>query len=491
MNTRLMTSPTAAQDPPVSPFKHLAGANLAAQAAEQISLAAVPMVAVLALGAGVRETGWLAAAQSLPFLLLALPFGLWADRASRRQLMVAAEALRVLAMALLAALAWWVARDSSAAAGAAGTEGAATWALPALALLGFGSAVGTVAFSVAAPAMVALLVPRAQLAHANGRIELARSLAFAGGPALAGVIVAAAGGGAAFALAALLSAVAVALLMRLPIDETPARSAAAIAAVPDARRRPLAELRAGAAFVWHDRLLRPILLTAVVWNFAWMVLQAVYVPHATQHLGLGAQGIGLTLALYGVGMVIGALAASRLMARLPFGGAIILGPLVSVLAAFTMLASLWWPVPALAALSFLLFGAGPIVWTVSSTTLRQTLTPGPMLGRVSSIFLTANAGARPLGAALGALVATWAGADAAVGACLALAAFGFVLQACTIVASPVRALRALPAAVEVPAPTDEALHAGCTNHHPDDEAAHPSGGAHRREGPNLHRRQRQ
>ena len=439
-------SPTAAQEPPASsPFRNLAGANLAAQAAEQISLAAVPMVAVLALGVGARETGWLAAAQSLPFLLLALPFGLWADRASRRRLMVGAEALRALAMVLLAALAWWATTSTNAGASGSASESASAsqWALPLLALLGFGSAVGTVAFSVAAPAMVALLVPRAQLGHANSRIELARSLAFAGGPALAGAVVAAAGGGAAFALAALLSALAVALLMRLPHDDAPPSSSMATSAAP---RRPLAELRTGARFVWHDRLLRPILLTAVVWNLAWMALQAAYVPHATQHLGLGARGIGLTLALYGVGMVVGALAAPRLMARLPFGGAIILGPLVSVLAALTMLASLAWPQAWLAALSFFLFGVGPIVWTVSSTTLRQTLTPSAMLGRVSSIFLTANAGARPIGAALGALVATWAGTDAAAGACLALAAIGFALQAGVIVLSPVRALHALPPA---------------------------------------------
>ena len=87
-------------------------------------------------------------------------------------------------------------------------------------------------------------------------------------------------------------------------------------------------------------------------------------------------------------------------------------------------------------------GAGPIVWTISSTTLRQTVTPGAMLGRVSAIFLTVNAGARPLGAALGAAVGAQWGAPA----CLALALAGFVVQALVIVGSAVRRLQALPAA---------------------------------------------
>ena len=444
MDTRTHRMTPAAAPAPPPAFSHLAGANLAAQAAEQVSLAAVPMVAVLALGAGPRETGVLAAAQSLPFLLLALPFGLWADRASRRRLMVGAEATRVLAMALLAALV-------VAASGAA-------LSLPALALLGFVGAVGTVAFSVAAPAMVSVLVPREALARANGRIELARSLAFAAGPALAGAIVAAAGGGGAFALAALLSALAVMLLMRLPADHPRTQPAAAAMAMasssapepglgPEAsalQRSSLAELREGARFVWRNRWLRPILLTAVVWNLSWMVLQAAYVPHAMQHLGLGARGVGFTLSLYGLGMVLGALAASRLMSGLPLGWAIALGPLVSVFAAAAMAATLVWPSAALAALSFFLFGAGPIVWTVSSTTVRQTLTPVAILGRVSSIFLTANAGARPLGAALGVAAAVIVGAQHAIAACLLLAAAGFVLQALVIMRSPVRALQVLP-----------------------------------------------
>ena len=88
-------------------FNRLAGANLAAQSAEQLSLAAVPIVAVLALGAGPGQIGLLATAQTLPFLLLSIPLGLLADRTSRRRLMAWAEGLRLLAfVGLLVALLW-------------------------------------------------------------------------------------------------------------------------------------------------------------------------------------------------------------------------------------------------------------------------------------------------------------------------------------------------------------------------------------------------
>jgi predicted MFS family arabinose efflux permease len=396
------------------PFNRLAWSNLAAQSAEQLSLAAVPLVAVLILGAGPGEIGMLATVQTLPFLLLSIPLGLLADRTSRQKLMVWAEALRALSLlGLLVAVA------------------TAHLSLAWLAVLGFIGAVGTVGFSVAAPALVPALVPRDALARANGRLELARSGAFAAGPALAGALVAWLGASAAFVLATMLSASAVALLFRIA---EPARAQAA-------SRKPLLELKDGAALVWHHALLRPILLTAIAWNISWFVLQAAYVPYAVRALGLNAQAVGLTLAAYGAGMVIGALLASRIIRAMPMGRAIQLGPVVSILAAATMVGTLAFPSGWLAGFSFFLFGVGPIIWTITSTTLRQTVTPNAMLGRVSAVFLTVNAGARPVGAALGGAV----GAAWGEPACLVLALAGFVLQAWIILYSPVRTLQELPA----------------------------------------------
>ena len=395
------------------PFRRLAWANLAAQSAEQLSLAATPIVAVLLLGAGAGEVGLLATAQTLPFLLLAIPLGLLADRVSRRSVMVWAELLRGAAL-LGMLLAVWSGQLSIAV----------------LAVLGFAGAVGTVGFSVAAPALVPALVPANQLGQANGRLELARSIAFAAGPALAGALVSMAGAAATFVLATMLSLSAVALLLRIAEPQR----------MPPPPRHPMLELRDGGRVVWRHPLLRPILLTAVAWNISWFVLQAAYVPYALRVLGLGASGVGMTLAGYGAGMVLGALLAARLVATMPFGRAIQLGPLLSVAAALVMVATLLLPSGLLACLAFFLFGAGPIVWTITSTTLRQVVTPQAMLGRVSSIFLTVNMGARPVGAALGGLVgATWGEP-----ACLVLALLGFCLQAVVILASRVSALRDLP-----------------------------------------------
>jgi predicted MFS family arabinose efflux permease len=393
-------------------FNRLAWSNLAAQSAEQVALAAAPIVAVLALGAGEGETGLLQTVLTLPFVLFAIPAGLMADRLSRRWLMASAEALR--AAALLAILALI----------------AAGWlTLPLLAFLGFVAVCGTVVYSVAVPALVPSIVPPQALPAANARIELARTIAFAAGPALGGFLVGWIGGGPAFGGAAALSVLAVVLLARI---HEPARATVT-------RRHPLQEIREGAAFVFRHPLLRPVFVTQFIFNTAWFVILAVFVPYAVHHLGLSASGVGMTLGMYGLGMIVGALAATRIMRRLPFGTVVGLGPVTGFVASAVIALTTVFPTPLLAGLGFFLLGAGPILWVISTTTLRQSVTPSRLLGRVSAINVMAY-GARPLGAGLGALVGGLWGAEA----CLYVAVVGFAVQMGVILLSQAVSLARQP-----------------------------------------------
>lgn len=396
-------------------FRRLAASNLAAQFSEQMALAAAPLVAVLALGATAAQTGYLQTAQTLPFLLLSLPAGVLADRMSRRALMTAAECVRAASLLGLLALLWM---------GGLGLG----W----LAALGFLGAVGTVAYNVAAPALVPRLVPASDLASANRWLELARSSAFSAGPAAGGALVGWMGAPVAYVIATTLSLLAAALLAGLPAD----------APKPVTRRRLLAELREGAAFVGTHPLLRPVLTTAVFFNTAWFVLQAVYVVYAIERLGLTAAGVGITLGVYGGGMLAGALAAPWLARRLSFGAMIASGPLSALAASAILLSTLVLPSGIWAAVGFFLFGAGPILWTITTTTLRQAVTPNALLGRVSAVILTATFGARPVGALIGATLAARVGLDA----CLWVSTAGFLVQFLVLFASPVRRLRSQPEA---------------------------------------------
>jgi len=396
-------------------FNRLAWSNLAAQSAEQVALAAAPIVAVLVLGAGEGLTGLLQTALTLPFVLFAIPAGLLADRVSRRRLMAGAEALRAAALLAILVLIWF-----------------GGLSLPLLALLGFVAVCGTVAYSVAAPSLVPSLVPPQSLPAANARIELARTVAFASGPALGGILVGWMGAAPAFGFAAALSIIAVVLLAGIYEPVRP----------PMARRHPLQEIREGAEFVFRHPLLRPVFITQFIFNTASFLVLAVFVPYAVRHLGLSASGVGATLAMYGVGMVVGALLATRVMRRLSFGSVIGLGPVAGFVSAAIMALTTVFPTPLLAGLSFFLLGLGPILWVISTTTLRQSVTPPRLLGRVSAINIMAY-GARPLGAGLGALVGGAYGAEA----CLYLAVAVFGAQALVILMSPAVSLARQPAMV--------------------------------------------
>jgi predicted MFS family arabinose efflux permease len=400
-------------------FNRLAWSNLAAQSAEQIALAAAPIVAVLLLGAGEGQTGLLQTALTLPFVLFAIPAGLLADRMSRRALMAGAEALRACALLITLALIWW---------------GLLT--LPLLALLGFVAVCGTVVYSVAAPSLVPSLVPPALLGAANARIELARTVAFASGPAIGGALVGLTGAALAFGVAAVLSVMAVALLSGL---HEPSRNSVQ-------QRRPMHDIAEGLAFVARHPYLRPIFVTQFIFGAAAFMTLAVFVPYAVRHLGLTASGVGLTLGMYGVGMVSGALLATQIMRRLPFGTVIAIGPVTGFIASMVMAATIWLPSPLLAGMSFFLLGAGPILWVISTTTLRQSVTPAHLLGRVSAINILAY-GARPIGTGIAAIVGGYYHAEA----CLLLAVAGFAWQAVVILTSPAVALKHQPAMTDTAA----------------------------------------
>jgi len=411
-----LSSSTLPANPLPAPFNRLAWSNLAAQSAEQVALSAAPIVAVVLLGVGEGQTGLLQTALTLPFILFAIPAGLLADRMSRRWLMAGAETLRALALIgiLLLIPSGWLTLSS-------------------LAALGFISVCGTVAYSVAAPALVPALVSPALLSAANARIELARTVAFTVGPALGGLLVGWIGASPAFACAAALSILAVLLLSGIHEPPRP----------PMPPRHPLQDMREGAAFVFHHPLLRPVFIVQFVFGVGWFIILAVFVPFAVRHLGLSPTGIGIVLGMYGVGMTVGALLATRIMRRLPFGTVVATGPVTGCIASAVIASTMYFPYPVLAGFGFLLLGAGPILWLISTTTLRQSVTPPRLLGRVSAIN-TLSFGARPVGAGIGALIGGFYGAEACLGVAVAI----FAAQALLIVLSPAASLRSQPDMIE-------------------------------------------
>ena len=394
------------------PFKRLVWSNFLAQAAEQVGLATAPLLAVFLFNASTSETATLQMVQTLPFLLLAIPAGLLADRSTRKTVLAYAEALRAFSFGLILLL---LALESLT--------------LSTLALLGFIGAMGTVAYNVTTPGLVPILVARSMLSMANSRLELARSIAFTSGPSVAGLVFSSVGVSLSYCIALVFSLSAVNLLRTLPSNSVTPRQG-----------KLWAQLTEGMSFTLASPLLRPVLVTAVIFNTSWFMLQAAFVPYAAHHLGLSAFEVGATMACYGLGMLGGAVVAPWASKNISFGSMIISGPIGALLGAIVIACSIWYPSFTLACLSFFLFGAGPILWTVSTATLRQAITPSDLISRVSAVIMTMTYGARPIGALVAAAIASVYPPEY----CILVAVMGFIAQLVIIMCSKAPKLASVP-----------------------------------------------
>lgn len=381
-------------------LRRLTAAAFAAHAADQIVFAALPLIAVL-LGHGPGVVGVLVGVQSSAWLLISLPAGRWADRLATRTLVTRALAVSLggLAFGVVAARFGW---------------------MPALAL--GGAAVAGAAGSVAVAVVAA--VPRLAappLARANARVELARAAASLGAPLCAGLLV---GHDAALPLVAAGALVLLTLpaARRLPDDDAGTTAHASARTLADA-----------AAAVWREPRLRAIAACAVAWNFAFFALAGVFVPLAAAN-GLVPATIGTVLSCYGAGLILGALAAPRVLARAAHAAVLVFGPASSLLGAG--LIALVPAALALAAGQFLL-GFGPMLWMVARTGLLQAVTRPDQRGQVAAVMQVSVFGVRPLGALSGAALS----AAGSIEATLALALAGFTASLVVIVASPAGALR--------------------------------------------------
>ena len=396
----------------MKPFTSLLGASIGTHAADQLALATLPLTATLVLQIGPGPLGLLMAAQSAAWLLVSLPAGTWVDRYPRRTLLVVA-----LAAGLLASMA-------AVAAAAIGDP----MLLGIAAFLGAG---GTVIYVLTSVSLLPSLVAPAELPRANARLELARAVVSFAAPSVAGLLAQHLSPTWGYALSALGAALALACVLALPKAPAPA---------PAEARSLGAAIKAGAAFVLGNELLRGISLCAIFWNFAFFALLAIWAPLALGHLKLAPSGMGMALSAIGAGQILGALAAPHTSRHLPPFVTLIFGPAISVVGVALLLMARRID-PLLCSLAgFFLIGFGPMLWLICQTTVRQLVTPAPLMGRVNATVQTAIYGVRPLGALAGGLVAAQAGVESA----LILVAISFALSTVVIVMSPLARLRAMP-----------------------------------------------
>ncbi|KZB81634.1 MFS transporter [Amycolatopsis regifaucium] len=354
-------------------LRWLLASSAASNLGDGIGKVAFPLLAVTLTRDPLLIAG-LSATQFLPWLLFALPAGALLDRIDRRRAMIFANGARAVVVGGTAVL---------VAAG-----GVTIWVVYAAALLiGFAEVVADSAANVLIPAVV----DKGSLDSANSKLQACEIVGqtFLGGPV----------GSATFALFAtfpfLLNsvgfAIAAAVLLGLAGSYRPRPAERASTELR-------AELAEGFRWLKNHRLVSRLVVVAGLISLVSELAQAQLVLYAIEYLGLSEAAFGLFAFVGGIGGLLGAGIAPRLV-KTSSRRTVLLGGTACCGAAFAGM-GLTSSAVAGAAL-FGLFAAAVVAVNIVLGTARHTLVPGELLGRVLGVWRTVVWGAIPVGALLG------------------------------------------------------------------------------------------
>ncbi len=360
--------------------------DVVSQLGTQVTLLALPLTAITALGATAFQVSLLLAASHVPALLFSLPAGVWVDRTSTRRVLLIADVGRAVTLALV---------PLTASFGLLRLE-----VLYAVALI---NGTFTAFAEVAYPAFIASSLDSEHHPDANRLAAMSQTIGQVGGKPLGGLLVellTAPIAIAADSLTFLLSALAF-LLVKLPERER----------APRGRTNLRAELAEGLRAVIGNPVLRWLALFCTCTNIFSFAAYACRLLFFTREVGLDAVGIGLIGAAGGLGGVTGAACAAALGRRLGMWGTFVLGGALIVLGQA--------PVPyaqgsALGALGLLsgstaVWGFGFLLASCAGATLQMSATPWELQGRVSAIMRCIVWGIIPAGSLIGGWLGTVVG----------------------------------------------------------------------------------
>ncbi|MBA3376643.1 MAG: MFS transporter [Actinobacteria bacterium] len=392
-------------------FLRLWSAQTVSQLGSQVSQLALPLAAILVLDASAFEVALLGTVEFLPFLLFALPAGVWVDRLRRKPILVLGDLGRAAALASVPV--------------AYAFDALTIWQLYAV---GFLVGVGTVFFDVAYQSYLPSLVDRSQLVDGNSKLEVSRSGAALAGPGLAGVLIGAITAPYAILVDAFSFIGSAALIVRIRRPEI----------LPELTEKPSMrrELVEGLRYLLGHRFWRPLAITVALSNFFNTLAFSIFLVYAVRDLELSATVIGIVLGVGNVGWLLGAVAANRLSARLGVGltlvgSALVFGPALLLVPA----APKSQPIPFLVAALILASFAG-IVFNVTGLSFQQAVTPDRLLGRLNATRRFIVWGVIPLGSLTGGALASLIGLRPT----LWVGAIGGSLSFLPLLLSPVRSI---------------------------------------------------
>ena len=415
-------------------FLLLWGGQTVSEMGSAVTQLALPLTAVVLLRASTFQVGLLTAAATLAFAVIALPAGALVDRRSKRGIMIACDAARLVIIASVPA-AW--------------AAGVLTMAQ--LYVVGITAGVCTVFFDVSYQSYLPSLLRAEHLVDGNGKLGATQSFAGVVGPGLGGGLVGVFGAAGAMAADAVSYAVSVVSLLGIAHREVPAggtRDAGDAASRPGLR----AEIAEGLRFVIRHPILRKVVACTGTSNLFSSMAIAVEMIFLVRVLRVPPAWTGLIVAIAMVGGIIGGVLSGWLARRI--GSARIIWFSILVLGAPQVLpafAGRGWAV-ALYPLGFAFVSCSAVVYNVAQVSYRQSVTPPRLMGRMNAAVRWIVWGTMPLGGLLGGALGTAIG----IRPTIAIGLAGSWAAGLWVYFSPLRRLRDVPAAEQPEAEQPEA-----------------------------------
>lgn len=361
----------------------------------QITMLALPLTAATVLNASPTQMGFLMAFELAPFVLLSLPAGVWLDRVRKLPVYVIGESAFALALITVPIAAWTGVLSM-------------TWLYVVGVVLGCVHVFG----GTAAQIVLTQIVSRDRLVEAHSKNALAVSGSEIAGPGIAGALIKVLGAPIAIAFDAILIAGSVLLLRGIRIEETVA---------PQRNSNFMGQLREGLRFVARTRMLWTLALFVGVWQLLHHIASVVQILVATRELGMSAQAIGFCYVGMGVGTILASVYGKQVSDKFGPGPTIVAGIAVSAVGWLALAVA---PMNAFGVVLFgfmlTCFSGGATLMFVNFLSLRQAVTPEPLLGRMTSTMRWLIL----IGAGPGALIGGYVGEHVGLRASLALAGLG-------------------------------------------------------------------
>jgi MFS family permease len=398
------------------PFRRFWAAQTVSLVGDQITVIALPLVAVLALDASAAQMGYLFAAELAPNLLFSLHAGAWIDRRGRRrQLMIATDLMRA---GLIGSIPLAYAFDGLT--------------FPHLLVVGFLMGTMSVLFQVSYSALFVALLPRDRYVDGASLLHGTRAFSYVAGPSAGGVLVQALSAPVTLFVDAVSYVVSALFLRRVAATE------------PETERAGRGHVVAGVRYIFGSPVIRAALGATATINFFNFVFFTLFILYATRELGVSPGTLGLVLGAGAVGGVIGSVATAAIGRRIGLGPAFALGCVLfpAPLLLVPLAGGPEWLVLAFLFLAEFASGLGVMVLDINAGAISAAIVPDRLRSRVSGAYMVVNYGVRPIGALVAGALGTWIG----VRATLFVGTAGAILGVLWLLPSPILGLRELPEA---------------------------------------------